>query len=149
MNRLIKHLDIHFANKSTNLKKFIPIFEKHFKIEDFTDTRIIPIPRNKYIRRKIYHNSNYEIVQIYWGENSATTIHEHPPQGCLYKILNGKLLEEIYDNNKKKIANVKIFSGDLKYIDNTVGLHKVYNKGYKTHSLHIYAPPYNKYLYNK
>lgn len=150
MNRLIKHLDTYFTHKPTNLKNFIPIFQEHFKTEDFNNSkRITPISRDKYIRKTIFNNANYEIVEIYWGENSTTTIHDHPPQGCLYKLLNGKLLEEVYDNNKKKNTDVRIVPGELKYIDNTVGFHKITNTGYKSRSIHIYSPPFNKYLYNK
>ena len=68
-----------------------------------------------------------------------TPIHKHTKNGCLFKILEGNVSENFYKNNNFiKYNNYK--EGDIKYIDNFIGMHSMNNDSGKICvSLHIYA----------
>lgn len=123
MNHLIRSLNAHCRNNK-KLKEFIPIFNKISIPSDFYyyNTCIA----NKYNRRLLYDNKYYEIIEITWGTNSVTDIHNHSSKGCIFKLIDGKLMEEIYTKHIKTNTKV-LYPGDISYIDNTIGLHKIIN----------------------
>lgn len=107
------------------------------------------IKKNTYNKNILYRNDNFEIILISWDKNICTNIHRHPENGCIMNILDGCLKEEIYKteygyNNCIKKNTFK--KGDISYIHDSLGYHKIYNKNQYSYSLHIYSPPnfYNK-----
>lgn len=96
----------------------------------------------KRIKIKELSNENFEFVIIIWNPNSETKIHDHPSKGCLLKVLNGFLEEEIYDSELNFLAYFKLKQNDISYIEGNQNLHKITNNT-NSHSisLHIYSPP--------
>ena len=83
---------------------------------------------------------------IVWGRNSSTGIHDHPPGGCVAKVLEGELSEITYLNVKEKglRSGNNILSKNS--ITNRVGrlfLHKIQNNNKESISvsIHVYFPP--------
>jgi cysteine dioxygenase len=70
-----------------------------------------------------------------------TKIHNHSENGCLLKILEGNMVEEIYDKNFVLQENNNLIKDNVRYIYDSIGIHKMKNKEENTISLHIYSPP--------
>jgi cysteine dioxygenase len=99
-----------------------------------------------YNKVKIYEDDLIEIILICWNENQESYIHDHPSNGCLLKILDGKLLEENYinlklDNTIKKINEIEMNINNIFYKEGSDILHRIKNYKNKSISLHIYSPP--------
>ena len=73
---------------------------------------------------------------ITWNKYQKNSIHDHSKNGC------------IYNANLKLIMSKSINQNETKYIDNTIGYHKMINNTDKIIvSLHIYSPPNYKTNY--
>jgi len=88
----------------------------------------------------------FEMFLICWNNNAISPIHNHPKNGCIVKMLKGSLNEVIYHIKKKNRIKTSychlLKDGDITYIDNTSGVHQIFNYFKKTaYSLHIYSPP--------
>ncbi len=139
MNILVSHISAYikkYPNKSLN--NFIPEFKKIFNPTDITIFN--NLTKNTIKKNILYKNKEFEIVKIDWGPKSSTLLHDHPQRGCIMILLKGNLIEEVYNNSKNIINNLKF--NNISYIHNKIGLHKVSNP-YNTDatSLHIYSPP--------
>ena len=81
---------------------------------------------------------DYEIILICWDKNSESPIHRHPKNGCLLKVLKGKLNEVRYKG--KNINNMILTSNsETSYMHDNFGSHKIIPIG-DSISLHIYSP---------
>ena len=146
LNKLISEI-----NKS-NFKNFKSI-QKVISNNSY-DTQLITscINTNKdeYHKKLIYRNSKYEMFLIYWGVNSKTKIHDHSEEGCIMKILKGDLRELVYNENFELIDTNNYKEGDISFIDNKIGYHKIINTNDNiSKSLHIYSPPNHQTKYFK
>lgn len=99
---------------------------------------------DKYHRNTVYSNDNIELIIISWNNNQISGVHDHPENGCLIRILQGELVEEIYEKKNdglefKKSRNYK--KDSIGYQEGETGLHNIQIKDNKTVSLHIYSPP--------
>lgn len=108
---------------------------------------------NSYIKHMIYENKFLDCYVIFWKPNAVSLIHDHSDNGCLLKVLNGSLKEEVYNKNNNKLNLVKINNLDKKnigYIDNTIGYHRIINPNdTNVCSIHIYSPPnYKANIFN-
>jgi predicted metal-dependent enzyme (double-stranded beta helix superfamily) len=138
MNNLVKSLD-RYLLKNNNLKNYIKILESESIITPDKIRKYNKAPDNKYLREVLYKNLSYEIVAISWGTNATTHIHDHSNNGCIHMLLEGKLKEEIFDNNKLKINEVIINKSNISYIESNKILHKITNISDRSSSLHIYS----------
>jgi hypothetical protein len=89
--------------------------------------------------------NNIKVYIIRWVD--YTPFHDHSPNGCIFKILHGKLKSNIYINNNiiTKIYN----KNDIDYIDNNIGLHDMENLFNDfSYSIHIYNKDYHPKYYN-
>jgi hypothetical protein len=89
---------------------------------------------HKFIRTQLYSNNNYELLLLSWYKKMSG-FHNHPDNGCLLKVLEGKLYECVKINNEIK-CNI-LDKNDIGY---NKGSHNIISRD-KTYSLHIYSPP--------
>ena len=141
MDNLIEKLDdkINLEKKCALMSDvYFHDVEKIINSELFKE---IPYNDRNYKRYTVYIDDLYEIILIEWDKNSESSIHDHGENGCIFRILKGFLLEEIY--KEKNLITTSILSeNDTSYINNSIGYHKIYNKYHdKTYSLHLYSPP--------
>lgn len=98
-----------------------------------------------------YHNTVYDIIIISWGVNCATPVHNHPKSGCILKVLEGELTEELYDSSKTESEPIKMTTlkcGTTGYIDDNIGFHRIVNNsGKQAVSIHIYECNYYPKVY--
>lgn len=116
-----------------------------------TDWKKHIVISSNYYKKKIYSNELAEMFIITWNVNAESKVHNHPDEGCILKVLKGKLKEEIYenkDNSTEYISEKILKKGDVGFQISNKYLHKIKNesKNY-TVSLHIYSPPNFKIKY--
>ncbi len=103
---------------------------------------------DKYMKTLVYRNNIYDIYVISWNKNQESPIHDHPDKGCIMTILDGNIEELLYDNELNLIKTLEYKAGDVTYIDNNIGFHKMKTID-KCITLHIYSPPlYSMNIYN-
>lgn len=137
-------------------KEFLDKF-KNSKRERVTSYEVFV--NNGYSKYQLYKNNNYEINIIEWEKQAKSKIHNHSPNGCVLKLIDGSLLEDqfIYpESYKTKSYNLE----PIKHIKrnmivpihsfNTSQTHSYYIEGFhqitninndKSYSLHFYSPP--------
>ena len=110
---------------------------------DGTDWSLYVNECNKsYNRELIYSSPEYDLVIITWCKDQGCKIHNHPANGCTVKILQNSITEELYEADTLKLCNsTKYKEGDIMYIDDTLGYHRMCNKqDDPCVSLHVYSP---------
>ena len=141
MQKLISNLEHHFTNK---LKELIPFLES-YKYDNEEMYKYYNFEKGKYTRNLIYKNDKFDIFLIVWDKGSNAPIHDHAMNGCIYKILEGEIIETLYDNNVSFIGSNTLNKNDIGYIDNSIGYHSIINKTqFPAISMHIYSPPNHK-----
>jgi predicted metal-dependent enzyme (double-stranded beta helix superfamily) len=102
----------------------------------------VQFSEDTYARHLIFRHDLFEILLLCWAPGQSTQLHNHPEQGCVLKVLQGSLLEERYQigSNTPFLTEV-LRAGDIGYMNNTMGIHRVSNKELiPAVSLHVYAP---------
>lgn len=96
----------------------------------------------KYNRISLINNDKYEIILICWKKGQSSGVHDHPENGCLVKLLQGKLKEEVYSYKEKltKLSFSIISQNDIAFQKGNRGLHNIIALEDSV-SLHIYSPP--------
>ena len=142
LETLIQELNLYFTqNKDLSIAQ--PILER-YKLDDWK--KYIVFDKCKYTRNLIYHNHLFEIYLICWNNNQESSIHDHSSNGCLLKVLQNHLQEELYDYNLNLKTIQQVNTNEISYIHNDLGIHKIKNGNHQTITLHIYSPP--KYITN-
>lgn len=92
---------------------------------------------------------NYSLLVLCWNPGMESKIHDHPCEGCFVLGLRGCIKETQYeicpDSDEIKIKSEGFFQcGQLSFMNNEVGLHKIGNPFKEgAISLHLYIPPFN------
>jgi len=95
------------------------------------------ISEGDYYKNLVLTNDYIDLYIISWNINTQSPIHKHPDGGCLLKVLQGNLIEEVYENNK--LIEVNIFNkNDIGYREKDKIQHKIINKNNISVSVHIY-----------
>lgn len=101
----------------------------------------------KYYSNLIHQDEETLVKNIVWNPKVETPIHGHSCQGCWVMCLEGKLVENIYENEEgdPSLINSKVISpGDVTYMHDSIGFHTIENNSELTPAvtLHFYHPPY-------
>lgn len=137
-----------------NQKVSLNSSELHNILNKYTDNdweRYESFDKSHYKKNLVFRNNNFEIFIICWNSKQGSKIHDHSDNGCILKILKGKLTEYKYNTNNLELKELSCLPKDtLSYIDNEIGYHKIINDTkFETVSLHIYSPPnYQGNIYN-
>lgn len=130
--KIISNIVKSHGNLYQSLKLIVPKLNVKINLEEF------PIIKNKYTKYKIYRDETIEVLIISWDRNVETDFHKHPKNGCILKLLEGKLRENILIKNKLSKKNLQ--KNSISYIDDNIGMHSITAKE-GSYSLHIYSPP--------
>ena len=106
------------------------------------------VNKETYNKILVNSNENFDMYIITWNNYQKSKIHNHPENGCIYKILEGHLIEENYDDKLTLVGIKSLFIDRIGYIDDFIHLHRMNN--YKNNisvSLHIYSPSNFKTTY--
>jgi hypothetical protein len=102
----------------------------------------------KYNKKIVYQDNNFELIIISWRIYQETKIHDHPERGCIMRVLEGSLMEdEFYINSDRlnKIHTNILHKNDINFKRGKDILHKI-TALKNTISMHIYCP--SKYVAN-
>ena len=126
-----------------NIKKNFKNSEKYLNNYFETDyKKYIILNEFKYNRERIYIDDEIEVFIITWNKNKETKIHNHAKNGCFLKILEGSLVENVFNFDNLNKSGTKILrKGDISYMDDSIGLHSIKNLDDISVSIHIYSPP--------
>jgi cysteine dioxygenase len=88
-------------------------------------------------------NETYTLLLLCWNPGKESPIHDHPCDGCWLKVFRGSVQECRYDSNLQCVSDETFHEGQLGYIYDSMGYHKVGNpsKFEGAITLHLYAPP--------
>ena len=117
---------------------FVPVLKGLKNLDKEQVKRFIKNPEQRHV---LLSNEFFELVLNLWKPGRATDIHGHPGEGCLFKLLQGKLEELRYtpERSSKLLSMNSLRSGDMAYIDNSFAYHQVGNPyGSPAVSLHVY-----------
>ena len=122
--------------------------EKNFYLKDilnkynsFDWKEYVKLSNTNYNRIKIFENENFDVYVLTWNKLQKANIHDHSKNGCWLKVLEGKLIETIYDCELNIINTKKINNGDISFMKNDIGYHSIENENEMSVTLHIYSPP--------
>lgn len=84
---------------------------------------------------------SFDVYIISWKAGQSSKIHDHPIQGCLMKVLDGTLEEQLYNNTNQIVylKTNKLEKDNICYHENNLILHKIIPTEDSV-SLHIYSP---------
>lgn len=102
--------------------------------------------KDTYVRNLVYQDDNIDILILCWNSYQQSGIHDHPENGCLLRIMQGKLTEEVYekdvDNKFILKEENKLLTDEISYQVGKDGLHNIINEDEEqVVSIHIYSPP--------
>lgn len=103
----------------------------------------IKFDSSKYMKNIVYTNDYIDIFIICWDSKQQSGLHDHPTNGCLMRILDGKLREDIYikKDDKYHFNHSNTLEKDqIAYKESNMRIHNIINIANKTVSLHIYSP---------
>nr|QBK85258.1 MAG: cysteine dioxygenase type I [Iridovirus LCIVAC01] len=124
---------------------FIPNIKSAIsQLDAYQGTDWKPFASDEEKRMLIYRNTNFDIIIRSWPAKSSIGFHDHPINGCIFKMLEGSLEESILYASSDLVSNstVKVEDG-VKYISNDIGYHSIRNPSEnRSVSLHIYCPGY-------
>ena len=140
LTNLVNNISNNFK-KEQMLDTIIPFVEK-YDSDDWK--KYIKFSNHKYIRNLVFRNDMFEIYIICWNNNQKSPIHDHSENGCVMKILQGRLTQILYTHDFTSCKSTNFKKDDISYIHNNIGLHKILNYNEQTCSLHIYSPPLHK-----
>jgi len=86
----------------------------------------------------------YTLLLLCWNPQNESPIHDHPCDGCWLQVVQGGIREVRYDKQLNCVATLDYTTvGELSYITDNVGYHKVGNTTQNPSiTLHLYAPPF-------
>ena len=141
---MIDSLNLLINQLSTELSNSKKLIDVQYCLEEYNGDdwqQYIKFDDEKYHRQLIYHSDSFDLVIICWKYQQKSQIHDHPDQGCLMKILNGKLLENTYNNDKQLtyLSSIILEKDAIGYKTGNCILHDIHCLE-DTVSLHIYSP---------
>jgi len=133
------------------MESYIPVHSEWEKYAKFDPHR--------YTRNLIdTGNGKFNLILLCWGEGQGSGIHDHANSHCWLKVMDGTLSEKLYDwpeegapqpeEGGPQMIPRKVtpgYTGDVMYINDTIGLHRVENESHSEPavSLHLYSPPFD------
>jgi len=88
-------------------------------------------------------NETYTLLLLCWNPQNESPIHDHPCDGCWLQVLEGNIVEVRYDKKLRRVSDVAYNEGQLSYITNNSGYHKVCATNDPAVTLHLYSPPFD------
>ena len=100
---------------------------------------------NNFQKNLIQRDNDFEMFLINWPIEYESKIHNHADYGCLMKVLQGNLQENIYSKQLDLLETKFKRKGDVSYIDDSIGYHSINTlNDLSSVSIHIYSPPLHK-----
>jgi len=130
----------YFTPKISDLRHILSLYNGNdWKTHIYNSNNVVNY--GKYTKTLLpYSVGNYNMFLIKWEANIFTDIHGHSDKGCIFKVLEGSIAENIYSPEDLRFKKRCIHTaGSIRYIDNNIGYHNIINDNdHLSYSLHIY-----------
>jgi cysteine dioxygenase len=114
---------------------------KNYQITDLP----ISFSEEPYTRTPIYRDDNLEIVLICFSKGQTSSIHDHQGSNCVIRVMDGKLLEFLFDERDGKYYHKShhyLGPGQISGLDGEA-VHQLANVAHEgTVILNFYSPPF-------
>lgn len=126
--------------KGVKLKDLLPAIEQ-YSGDDWIQYR--RFDENNFTRVPVFIDEQVEIRLLCWNKQMVSDLHDHPKDGCVLKVVEGSLVEELFSMKPfQLLQSSALTTGDLSYIDDQKGIHRILNQTDEPAvSLHFYVPP--------
>ena len=104
-------------------------YKSNFKLNNKTD----------YYKHSIFSNDIFEIILIKWDKGVKTSLHLHPNNGCILKVLEGKIVEDKYFDKEKYKSSI-LEKNEMGFMHDILGAHQIHALE-DSYSIHLYSPP--------
>ncbi len=97
-----------------------------------------------YSRNLVKINDQIEMLVLCWDISQGCPVHDHPVNGCLVRIMQNEVTENVYEfTDKPELISSSILpEGGIAFKEGRVILHEIFNhSGKRAASIHIYSPP--------
>ena len=133
-------LDDSDLNKLNVLKCFNLIKSYNLDLDSEKEYFNSLITKNpNYYKKILFRNSLFELILIRWDKGFESILHKHPKNGCVLKVIKGKIIEHKFFNNELYESKT-LSKNDMGYMHDILGSHKI--KAIETSfTLHLYSPP--------
>jgi len=110
----------------------------------------------KYTRNLIAtDHHNFTLMLLCWNPLIASPIHNHSGSECFMKVLEGEIMETRYKPQEEELdgsplcplhvlCRRRVSAGEIAFINDALGLHKVDSLSSHAVTLHLYIPPYEQ-----
>lgn len=140
MNSVSKVLKKYLARNPNELRGLIPLIKNidlsNISMKGRQPCIVEPTGLTKFTLKE---STNWDIKLLNWAPGGFSKIHNHPSGGCILIPINGKLIEEKYENGE--ITRISQLSpNNFYYADGPDYWHKILNpcRYNYVNSLHIY-----------
>lgn len=99
---------------------------------------------NHYSRNLVRLNDKFEMLVLCWEINQGCPVHDHPVNGCLVRVMQSEVTENVYEFTDKPVllSSSILPEGGIAYKEGKIILHEIFNhSGKQAASIHIYSPP--------
>lgn len=151
LDELISLIYQAFATNEVNID-YVHEIMKNYKGSMKEWAPFVKFQPNKYTRNLVdAGNGKFNLMILCWAESQGSSIHNHTNSHCFMKCLQGTLIETRYAWPETEgapmhiLANTEMKEGDVAYINDDLGLHRVENPSHTDTAvtLHLYVPPYD------
>jgi cysteine dioxygenase len=98
-------------------------------------------------------SNGFTLMLLCWNPGKESPIHNHPCDGCWFRVMGGSVREVRYTQPPPGAASPALLltgelvaaTGAVSYMDDSLGLHKVGNPSADVPALtlHLYSPPFS------
>uniref|UniRef100_A0A7S1CPC0 Cysteine dioxygenase n=1 Tax=Bicosoecida sp. CB-2014 TaxID=1486930 RepID=A0A7S1CPC0_9STRA len=94
-------------------------------------------------------DESFTLMLLCWNADQPSPIHDHPCDGCWLKVIEGEVFEERYEERAGE-SELRMTlrqvgkAGDIMYMDDSLGFHRVGAVGGPAVTLHLYSPPFQQ-----
>lgn len=80
---------------------------------------------------------------LVWSPFRHSPVHDHSGSACYVKVIKGCITETIYHEEPENKEKRCLKEGDVGFISDDIGIHKMENEGNDwAISVHMYTPPF-------
>ena len=135
LSELIECIEANYNPSNNSTIEYLMYYVKQYNGDDW---KKYMNTEKTFTRTSIFRSTNFDIYLLYWKKGHATPYHLHPQNGCILKVLEGHLKEDIKDRDDNIITHMAI-PNTISYMHNVNGMHRIIALE-DTFSLHIYSP---------
>ena len=144
-------------DKITSLKRLINVLKQSDAKNYVSVAKNMEIPASDfkkfthwkedgYARNCVFKNDKFELILICWKGKDFTPVHCHNNQKCWVYMVSGEMVEVRFKQNEDgtltETKHLDITSGNLTYMDDSMGFHLLKNTSEKkAMTLHLYMKP--------